>query len=268
MTGIIILDKPQNFTSFDAVAVMRRLAGERKIGHTGTLDPMATGVLPLLLGRATKALPFLTDTAKTYEAEFRFGIKTDTGDIWGQSIATAQRRISREQLMALLPSFCGEILQTPPMYSAVSVNGQRLYQLARQGLEIPREKRPVFIETLELLGYDETAGVGRLRLCCSKGTYVRTLIEDLAEAAGTLGTMTALRRTSACGFSLAAAHTLEELRELQGNVAGIVQPVETLFQELPRVTVTLAQEARFLNGGGLSLPRLKLPEIALTEGLR
>ena len=214
MDGVIILDKPQGFTSFDAVAVLRGLTKERKVWHTGTLDPMATGVLPILLGRAAKALNFLPDTDKEYVASFRLGERRDTGDITGEVVEQSPAPVALEALEAALPRFRGEILQVPPMYSAVSVGGKRLYELARKGLEVERPARPVTISRLELLSYDPQTKEGSLRVGCSKGTYIRVLIEDLARAAGSCGTMTALRRTSACGFSQEDAHSLEALKAL------------------------------------------------------
>ena len=214
MEGIIVLDKPQDFTSFDAVAVVRGLTRERRIGHTGTLDPMATGVLPLLLGRATKAASLLPETAKTYEASFRFGEAYTTGDVTGEVIKTDETPVLRAALETALDSFRGDILQVPPMYSAVSVNGQRLYKLARQGIEVEREARPVHIAELTLLEYNENEKTGKLHVTCSKGTYIRTLIEDIAQKCGTVGAMTALRRTAACGFTLADAVSLDTLKPL------------------------------------------------------
>ena len=248
MNGILILDKPQGFTSFDAVAVLRGLAREKKIGHTGTLDPMATGVLPVLLGRAAKALNFLPDTDKEYTAAFRLGERRDTGDITGQ-----------EALEAALPAFRGEILQVPPMYSAVSVGGKRLYELARKGLEVERQARPVTVSALELLSYDAQSREGRLRVACSKGTYIRVLIEDIAKAAGSCGTMTALRRVRACGFGEGDARSLEELKALaaEGRLEEALLPVERLFGEYPAVWVSPAQAQRFQNGGALDLARLR-----------
>lgn len=257
MDGVIVLDKPEGFTSFDAVAVVRGLAREKHIGHTGTLDPMATGVLPLLLGKATKAAPLLSETGKAYEAAFRLREKRDTGDATGIVVAESAVRIEKAALEAALPKFRGDILQTPPMYSAVSVNGQRLYKLARQGVEVEREARPITIETLELLEFDETAQTGRLFVRCSKGTYIRTLIEDIAEAAGTVGTMTALRRRSACGFTLADAAPLEALRAAE-DISAFLRPVEQLFSGLPRVQVSEAQEKRYLNGGALDAKRCRV----------
>ena len=263
MNGIIILDKPSGFTSFDAVAVLRGLSHQKKIGHTGTLDPMATGVLPILLGRAAKALNFLPDTDKEYVASFRLGERRDTGDITGDVVERSPAPVALEALEAALPRFRGEILQVPPMYSAVSVGGKRLYELARKGLEVDRPARPVTISRLELLSYDPQTKEGSLRVGCSKGTYIRVLIEDLARAAGSCGTMTALRRTSACGFSQEDAHSLEALKALaaEGRLEEALLPVEGLFALYPAVRVSPAQATRFQNGGGLDLARLRgVPE--------
>lgn len=263
MNGIIILDKPSGFTSFDAVAVLRGLSHQKKIGHTGTLDPMATGVLPILLGRAAKALNFLPDTDKEYVASFRLGERRDTGDITGEVVERSPAPVALEALEAALPRFRGEILQVPPMYSAVSVGGKRLYELARKGLEVERPARPVTISRLELLSYDPQTKEGSLRVGCSKGTYIRALIEDLARAAGSCGAMTALRRTSACGFSQEDAHSLEALKALaaEGRLEEALLPVEGLFALYPAVRVSPAQATRFQNGGGLDLARLRgVPE--------
>ena len=218
MNGVIILDKPQDFTSFDAVAVMRGLAKERKIGHTGTLDPMATGVLPLLLGRAAKAADLLPDTAKEYRAAFRFGERTDTGDVTGKTVETDSRAVSRNSLDLALDGFRGQISQIPPMYSAVSVHGKRLYELARKGIEVEREARKIYIEKLVLEAYSPENREGVLRVACSKGTYIRTLIEDIAKSVGTCGVMTGLRRVRACGFQETEAHTLWSFGNLPHRV--------------------------------------------------
>lgn len=257
MDGVIVLDKPQDFTSFDVVAVMRRLSGQRKIGHTGTLDPMATGVLPLLLGKATRAASLLDDTDKEYEASFRFGIATDTQDSTGKVLKESGASVSREQLESVLPLFRGDILQIPPMYSAVQKNGQRLYDLARQGIEVEREPRPITVYKLELKEYDESTRSGSFIVQCSKGTYIRTLCADIGERLNAYGMMTALRRTVASGFTLADAVTLEQARALseQGALAQRVLLVERLFQSRPVLRVTQAQAQRFGNGGALSLDR-------------
>ena len=263
MNGIIILDKPSGFTSFDAVAVMRGLSHQKKIGHTGTLDPMATGVLPVLLGRAAKALNFLPDTGKEYEAAFRLGERRDTGDVTGEVVETSAAPVPLEALEMVLPQFRGEISQVPPMYSAVSVGGKRLYELARKGVEVERPARQVTISMLELCSYDPETREGTLRVSCSKGTYIRVLIEDLAKAAGSCGTMTSLRRTRACGFTLEDARSLEELKALagEGSLEEALFPVERFFSQYPQVTVSQAQAKRFENGGGLDLSRLrKAPE--------
>lgn len=257
MTGVLILDKPEGYTSFDAVAVLRRLTGERKIGHTGTLDPMATGVLPMLLGRATRALPFLAERHKTYEAAFAFGAQTDTLDRTGTVQVQDDVPISREKLEQILPRFTGSIMQIPPMFSALRQNGERLYDLARQGKTVERQPRAVTVDKLEILAYDEESRTGRLRMTCSGGTYVRTLCDDLGRALGSHGIMTALRRTSASGFSIQDAVTVEAAKQMgQAALLQRVLPVETLFLDLPEVCVTLPQAKRFCNGGVLSLERL------------
>lgn len=262
MNGVIVLDKPQGFTSFDAVAVARGLCRERKIGHTGTLDPMATGVLPLLLGRAAKAADLLPDTEKEYRAAFLLGERRDTGDVTGTVVETSLSPVSQRDVERALEGFRGNILQTPPMYSAVSINGKRLYQLARQGLEVERQPRPVTVSLLELEQYDEKQRTGALRVICSKGTYIRVLIEDIARAAGTCGVMTALRRVRACGFSEAQAISLEQLKEAagRGELEQALRPVDSLFSLYPALMVSPAQAVRFQNGGALSLRRLRLPD--------
>ena len=174
MNGVIVLDKPSGFTSFDAVAVARGLTKEKKTGHTGTLDPMATGVLPLLLGRAAKASSLLPDTEKEYVAGFRLGQRFDTGDITGSLVEENHKTVSPQALEQALAGFRGAIEQVPPMYSAVSVQGQRLYQLARKGIEVDRPARAVFIHSLTLEHYDPASREGVLRAACSKGTYIRT----------------------------------------------------------------------------------------------
>jgi tRNA pseudouridine55 synthase len=268
MNGVLILDKPAGFTSFDAVAVLRGLTREKKIGHTGTLDPMATGVLPLLLGSATRANALLPDTDKEYEAGFRLGIATDTQDTTGKTVAESGFGATREQVEAALCAFRGEILQIPPMVSAVSVGGKRLYDLARRGIEVERKPRPVTIRRLEMLSYDEAARCGTLRVSCSKGTYIRTLCADLGEALHTYGAMSSLRRTRASGFTLRECITLPQARELAagGRLAERVIPVETLFSSMPAVTVSPAQAVRFRNGGALDLERTALCRAVPAEG--
>lgn len=260
MNGVIVIDKPQGFTSFDVIAVVRRLTGQRKTGHTGTLDPNATGVLPVLLGAATKAQDLIVNHDKEYRADFRLGLTTDTLDIWGRETARCESRVTHAQIEALLPQFTGEIRQIPPMYSAVQQNGQRLYDLARKGIEVERQARQVTVYRLELTAFDETAQSGELLVRCSKGTYVRTLIDDIGAALGVGAVMTALRRTFACGYTLSDCVTLDELKALaqDGKIAERLRPVESLFDVYDALTVSEAQAKRFQNGASLDLSRTSL----------
>ena len=252
MNGFVVLDKPEGVTSFKAVTPLRRLFGERRVGHTGTLDPMATGVLPVALGKAARFIDYLPDTGKAYEARFRCGIVTDTLDITGKVISQTEANVTEQNVLALLPRFTGEITQVPPMYSAVSVNGQRLYDLARKGIEVERQERRVTIDSLELTGVygDEF----EIAVSCSKGTYIRTLIADLGEALGFGAVMTALRRTRANGFSIGDAMTPEQVEAL-GEKA--VLPLDRPFLCYQEINVTEAQANRFRNGGELFAQRLK-----------
>lgn len=260
MNGIIIIDKPKDFTSFDVVAVMRKICGTKKIGHTGTLDPMVTGVLPILVGNATKAQSLLKDTDKSYIAKFKLGIKTDTQDISGKILETSNFDVSKEKLKEALYSFKGESMQIPPMYSAVKHNGIRLYDLARKGITVKREARPINISKLELLSFDENKGEGSFKVSCSKGTYIRTLCHDLGKKLSTYAVMTELRRTKACSFTLDDAITLEQAKLLKekGQLEPFVKPTAQLFDYLDKIAVSKAQTVRFKNGGALSLERLKL----------
>lgn len=271
MNGVLVIDKPEDFTSFDVIAVVRGVCGTKKAGHTGTLDPMATGVLPVLLGNATKAQSLMPDSGKAYEAEFMLGVRTDTLDITGSVTARKEARLRYEDIERVLPQFRGEIMQLPPMYSAVSVDGRRLYDLARQGIEVEREKRAVTIERLELLGFDEKTQTGRLSVSCSKGTYIRTLIDDIGEKLGTYAVMTKLRRTLACGYGIDEAIPLEKLRALKESqgieaVQKLIKPTETVFAPYRAVYVSAAQAKRFKNGGGLDAGRTALAKMNKQNG--
>ena len=252
MNGFVVLDKSEGMTSFRASAILRRIYNEKKTGHTGTLDPMATGVLPVALGKATRFIDFLPESDKGYTARFKLGIITDTLDITGAVLETREVKAKREDIEAVLPSFTGEIMQLPPMYSAISVGGVRLYELARKGIEIEREQRKITVYSLTLRDTD-TEGEYEIDVKCSKGTYIRTLIADIGEALGCGAVMTALRRTLSNGFSIDEAVTEEELHSL-GEKA--VRGIDAPFLCYPEVRVTDKQAKRFGNGGELSAERL------------
>ena len=251
MTGVFILDKPEGFTSFDAVAVARRLFGQKKIGHTGTLDPMATGVLPVFCGGASKAVDLQLDHDKTYRAVLRLGCRTDTGDVTGTVLESAPVTAGEAELIAALPRFVGPQMQTPPMYSAVKVNGQPLYKAARQGLTVERKARPIEVYGIEY-GGSPAAGEYVLTVRCSKGTYIRTLLEDIAASIGQLGAMSGLRRTRAGLFTEADAHSMEEIvaagEKGPDALAALLLPVERVFEPLPLLQVDGPTAARLYNG--------------------
>lgn len=261
MNGIFCIDKPAGLTSFDVVARIRRLFGEKKVGHTGTLDPMATGVLPLLLGRATRAAELLPSHDKAYEASFRPGVTTDTGDITGRVLSSTAPDFTYAQLEQAVQACRGEQLQTPPMYSAVKVDGRRLYELARQGRVVERAPRPVTVYEIALLAGPDENGDCHIAVRCSKGTYIRTLCEKIGGLLGCGAAMTALRRTMAAGFMLADCLTLAQAEELahEGMLGEHILPLETAFAAWPVIEVTAAQGARFENGGGLAFERLGGP---------
>lgn len=268
MNGILIIDKPAEFTSFDVIAVLRRLLGQKKIGHTGTLDPNATGVLPILLGNATKTQDLILNHDKSYIAEFMLGKTTDTLDIWGTVTNEVQSCASKEDILNVLPEFRGVISQIPPMFSAVQKNGQRLYDLARQGIEVERESRQVTVYSLELAAFDEKAQCGTLEISCSKGTYVRTVIDDIGRRLGCGAVMTALRRTQACGFGLDDSITLEKAKSLveNGELENCVKSVESMFEQCGYVAVSDAQAKRFSNGGALDIARTYLAKLDVQDG--
>lgn len=257
MNGIIVIDKENGYTSFDVVAKMRRICGEKKIGHTGTLDPMATGVLPILIGNATKAQSLLPESDKEYEATLSFGITTDTLDITGKVLSQTESNVKSEDLEAVLPQFRGDIMQLPPMYSAVSKDGVRLYELARKGLVTEREARPITVYKLDLLNFDEQLQSAQILVKCSKGTYIRSICDDIGQVLGCGAVMTSLRRVTACGYTLDDAITLEKAKELSENgmLEEYLRPTESVFACYPSVKVTEAQAVRFKNGGGLMLSR-------------
>lgn len=260
MTGIICIDKEKDITSFGVVAKVRGILGEKKAGHTGTLDPMATGVLPVMLGGATKFLDFLPQSDKRYEAKFLLGKTTDTLDITGKVIDEHEVFATKEDVLNVLSKFMGKIRQYPPMFSAKSVDGVRLYDLARQGIEIEREPCEVEIKALNLIGSEENEYT--IDVLCSKGTYIRSLVDDIGRELGCGAVMTELKRTLACGFELKDSVTLSELQRRKDSGEGfddLVLRMDRVFEDYHRVVISEAQTKRFSNGGALDIKRVKNP---------
>lgn len=260
--GIICMYKPAGFTSFDVIGKLRGILKMRRLGHGGTLDPMAEGVLPVFAGSAAKAVDMLPDHDKVYRAGFALGVSTDTQDSSGSELSRCDMAVTVGSLEKALENFRGDIMQIPPMYSAVSVGGKRLYELARQGKTVERQPRQVCIYRLELLSYNETQRTGELEVACSKGTYIRTLINDMGDALGCGGIMTSLIRTRACGFSLSDCVTFERLqRAVDGNedLHGFFRPVDSVFGHIPPLQLDEAREKMYRNGVRLELSRLGIP---------
>ena len=255
MNGILLIDKPAGWTSMDVCAKLRGALHEKRIGHSGTLDPMATGLLVVFLGRATRAVEFAEAYKKTYVASLRLGLTTDTQDTSGTVLSESAANITDEALDAVLVKFRGEIEQIPPMYSAIKVNGQKLYDIARKGRKVERQPRPVTIYALERCGRDEN-GDTVLRVECSKGTYIRTLCHDIGTALGCGGCMSALRRTSAGVFALEQSNTLEEVLAAaeNGKIDELLLPVDTIFSAYEALTLTPAQEKALKNGVRYTCP--------------
>ena len=250
MDGIVIVDKPQGWTSQDVTARLRRVFGTRRIGHGGTLDPMATGVLPVFVGRATRAVEFFEHAEKTYETVLRFGITTDTEDMTGTVLTEENVSFTEEQLQETLAAFRGEILQVPPMYSALKVNGQKLCDLARKGKTVARQPRPITIHELTLAERGENTL--RLRVRCSKGTYIRTLCKDIGEYLGCGGCMESLRRVAAGEYTVDEAVPLQTLLDTE-EPEKYLRDVDTMFRNYPAVTLTANQETRCRNGNAFSV---------------
>ena len=254
MNGIVIVDKPQDWTSQDVTARLRRVFNTRRIGHGGTLDPMATGVLPVFVGRATRGVEFFEHAQKAYEAVLRLGLTTDTEDTSGAVLTEQEVRISDEEFLGILPQFRGKIQQIPPMYSALKVNGQKLCDLARKGKEVERKPREIEIFQLECLEFTGTEA--RIRVRCSKGTYIRTLCKDIGEALGCGGCMAQLRRVQAGSYTIEEAVPLQTLLETE-DPEQFLRPVDTMFPQCPAITLTENQEKRCRNGNAFSV---KLPD--------
>lgn len=258
MQGFLLLNKPEGITSFGAVARIKRLTGEKRVGHTGTLDPMATGVLPIFIGRATALSSYLLDADKSYSAKIKLGITTDTCDITGKITDTKEVSVDEEALKNVLASFVGSIEQTPPMYSALKKDGVRLYELARRGESIDIPKRNVEIYSLVQTSPLDSNNEFCIDVTVSKGTYIRSLCRDIGEKLGCGATMTALCRIEASGFSLQNCVQLDKLNE--DNISDFVVSEETALSHLEQISVTRPQAIRFSNGGQLAFDRIKIDD--------
>lgn len=264
LNGIIIINKPKDFTSFDVIAKLRGVLHIKRLGHAGTLDPMATGVLPVFVGKATKACDILPVDEKSYTAGFKLGLKTDTQDITGKVFFEKRSNVKSEELFEKIKLFSGEIEQIPPMYSAVSVGGKRLYELAREGKEIERKPRKIRVDNIEVLEFDEKSQTGVLKICCSKGTYIRTIIHDLGEALGTGGVLLSLERTSSSGYDISQSHTLDEIQALVDSGKGIEDimfPTDSVFEEYEKIVLNPKHTRLYKNG-----VRLRLKQVCAEGG--
>ena len=258
MDGVIVIRKEKGFTSHDVVAKLRGILHMKKIGHTGTLDPDAEGVLPVALGKATRLVDMITDKEKTYEAVMRLGVVTDTQDMSGTVLSqTAELHVTEEELRAVIESFVGDYMQVPPMYSALKVNGKKLYELAREGKTVERKPRPVHFYEIEILEIDLPKV--RMEVSCSKGTYIRTLCHDIGEKLGCGGCMESLIRTRVSTFRIEDAKTLDEIETLkqEGKLAELLVPIDAMFPSYPKITVKDDWKAFAKNGNPLDLKMLK-----------
>ncbi|MBQ4544685.1 MAG: tRNA pseudouridine(55) synthase TruB [Oscillospiraceae bacterium] len=241
MNGIVIVDKPKGMTSHDVVSRMRRIFGTRRVGHSGTLDPMATGVLPVFVGRATRACEFALCDEKAYTAAFRLGIVTDTQDITGEVVKTCEVNVGCDDVFKACESFCGKIMQTPPMFSAIKVSGVPLYKLAREGKSVERKSREITVSSITTRHIKDDEY--EIDVACSKGTYIRTLVYDIGEKLGCGASMTALRRTKSGIFTIDRARTIEEIQDSPELV-----PLDFMFSEYDAVTINAAGEKKCRNG--------------------
>lgn len=245
-SGIIVIDKPTDWTSHDVVAKLRGRFKERRIGHAGTLDPMATGILPVFVGRATRAVEFASEGQKEYIAGLRLGLVTDTQDITGSILSSNPVHVSKERLLKVLPLYCGDLLQIPPMYSAIKQQGKKLYELARAGKEVERTPRPITIFSLDLLEQvSETDFL--LRVVCSKGTYIRTLCHDIGATLDCGACLYSLRRTMAAGFNETDAVTLDQVLSTE-SPERLLMPIDSYFKEYPSLCVDKVAECKIRNG--------------------
>jgi len=237
MDGIIVINKPFGKTSHDMVYFTRRLFGIKKVGHTGTLDPDATGVLPICIGKATKTAGMLTDTDKAYSAELVLGMTTDTLDASGEILTEQPVNVTKEEIIKAVNSFIGEVKQIPPMFSAIKKDGKKLYELARQGINVEREPRNVKIYDIKILDIDMENSIVKIDVECSKGTYIRTLCEDIGMKLGCGAYMNSLVRTKSAGFTLSNSHTVEQLQEMKENniLENVLIPLDTIFSDYEKI---------------------------------
>lgn len=266
----MVINKPENYTSFDVVAVMRKLLKTKKVGHAGTLDPMATGVLPILAGNVTKIQNLLQGSSKEYRAKFRLGLITDTEDTSGKILKKNPVNVNVETLKKVISAFVGEIKQVPPMYSAIKKDGVRLYSLARQGIDVSREKRVVTIDDIKLENYNEEMQEATMLVRCSKGTYIRTLCADIGAQLGCGAAMSGLERTRVGSFTLEKSITLDRAKELasENKLDKLLLSIDSVLSKYNAVKVTDAQTVRFLNGGGLALDRISIKDAQDSQKLK
>lgn len=257
MTGILPVKKPAGFTSFDIIGKLRGVTKTRKIGHSGTLDPMATGVLPLFFGGATKCCDILPNEDKRYAADIKFGIVTDTQDTTGRVLKECESHVSKEEFAAVAAGFIGKQMQLPPMYSAVKVNGRPLYDLAREGKTVERAQKEIEVYDIVLVEFDEHAQTARIEVSCGKGTFIRTLINDMGEKLGCGASMSALERTMAAGFDISECYTIGDIEDMmkEGTFEEHLMPVERLFEGLPRLVLGEFDRRLYRSGVPLELKK-------------
>ena len=263
MNGIILIDKPKDFTSFDVVAKMRKICNTKKIGHAGTLDPLATGVLPILVGNATKVQELLQNSDKEYLATFKLGITTDTEDITGKILSETAVHVDLNSLKNTLRKFEGKIQQIPPMYSAIKYNGKKLYELARNGISIDRKSRNITINSISLIDFNLKTNIVKILVSCSKGTYIRTLCSDIGASLGCGSTLTDLCRTKACSFTVSDCISITDAENfaLNNTLSKNIIDTSNALLKYDKISVTEKQSIRFKNGGALDLDRLKINNI-------
>lgn len=256
--GILPVYKEKGWTSFDVIGKLRGVLKIKRLGHAGTLDPMATGVLPVFVGKATKACDILPDDRKVYRAGFKLGVSTDTEDITGEILETSDKGVSLLQVQEQADKLVGDIMQIPPMYSAVKINGKKLYELAREGKTVERKARPIRVNSIEITRYDEDAREGELIIDCQKGTYVRTVISDMGKALGTFGVMTSLERTYSGGVDIKSCLTVAEIEKIvsEGRLEEVVEPLDKVFEMYESLRLSERITPLYKNGVKLRPPQV------------